>query len=306
MAKKRCGDNPDSDEAGPVQQWREASYQPCISEYRAPVSALGPMQTIVFQSYRTQQVPAWISTCMGTVRAWAAQQGFDYRFYDDAFLGYAPPWFRDKAQQSICPVTDLARLVVARELLAQGYQRTVWVDADMLVFAPEQLRVEQVQDFSFCHELWVQVDAAGALQLVHRVNNAITVFCAGNVQLGFFIDACLRIGRHKAQIGKLDVGTKFLTELRAVMPYPLLENVGMLSPRMLYEITGGEALHLRRYAQGLPVPLACANLCASMQGRTLQGVVCDDALYARVIEVLLSSRGGAVNGLRPAGPGARV
>ena len=263
------------------------------------------MKTIVYQSYRTQQVPAWITRCMGTVRDWAAQQGFDYRFYDDAFLGYAPQWFRDKAQQSICPVTDLARLVVARELLAQGYQRTVWVDADMLVFAPEQLRVEQVQDFSFCHELWVGVDAAGALQRVHRVNNAITVFCAGNVQLEFFIDACLRIGRHTAQIGKLDVGTKFLSGLRAVMPYPLLENVGMLSPRMLHEITVGEPVHLRRYAQGLPVPLACVNLCGSMQGRTLQGVVCDDVLYGQVIDTLLSSRGEAVNGLRAAGSGGR-
>ena len=161
MVEKRCGDNPDSDQAGPVQQWREASYQPCIFEYRAPVLACGPMQTIVYRYYRTQQVPAWISTCMDTVRAWAEQQGFDYRFHDDAFHGYAPPWFRDKAQ-----------------------------------------------------------------------------------------------------VGKLDVGTKFLTELRAVMPYPLLENVGMLSPRMLYEITGGE--------------------------------------------VLLSSLGGAVNGLRPVGSGAGV
>lgn len=261
------------------------------------------MKTIVYQSYRTQQVPAWITHCMGTVRAWAAQQGFDYRFYDDAFLDYAPQWFRDKSQQSICPVTDLSRLVVARELLAQGYQRSVWVDADMLVFAPEQLRVDHVQDFSFCHELWVWVDAARALQLVHRVNNAITVFCAGNVQLDFFIDACLRIGRNKARVGKLDVGTKFLSGLRAVMPFPLLENVGMLSPRMLQEITGGEPMHLRRYAQGLPVPLACVNLCGSMQGQPLQGVFCDDTLYAQVIGTLLSSRGEVVNSLRPAGSG---
>ena len=259
------------------------------------------MKTIVYQSYRTQQVPAWITTCMGTVRAWAAQQGFDYRFYDDAFFDRAPQWFRDKAQQSVCPVTDLARLVVARELLAQGYQRTVWVDADLLVFAPQQLRVDLVQDFSFCHELWVWVDAAGALQLAHRVNNAITVFCAGNVQLAFFIDACLRIGRHKAQIGKLDVGTKFLSGLRAVLPYPLLENVGMLSPRMLQEIAHGQPLHLRRYAQGLLAPLACANLCGSLQGRPLQGVVPDDALYATVVGALLSSRGEVVNALRSAG-----
>lgn len=261
------------------------------------------MKTIVYQSYRTYRVPPWITACMDTVRAWAAQQGFDYRFYDDTFFDHAPRWFRDKAGQAVCPVTDLARLVVARDLLAQGYQRTVWVDADVLVFAPEQLRVDHVQDFSFCHELWVWVDAAGALQLVHRVNNAITVFCAGNVHLDFFIDACLRIGRHNPQIGKLDVGTRFLSGLRAVLPFPLLENVGMLSPRMLQEIAQGPPQHLRRYAQGLRVPLACANLCASMQGSALQGVAGDDAFYGRVIDILLSSRGEVVNALLPGAAG---
>ena len=258
------------------------------------------MKTIVYQSYRTQKVPAWISACMGTVRAWADQQGFDYRFYDDGFFEYAPPWFRDKAQHGICPVTDLARLVVARELLAQGYQRTVWVDADLLVFAPEQLRLDRTQDFMFCHELWVWADAAGALQLMHRVNNSITVFCAGNTHLDFFIDACLRIGRHQPQIGKLVVGTRFLSGLRSVLPYPLLENVGMVSPAMMQEIALGQATpHLRRYAQALLAPLACANLCGSLHGRQLSGVFSGDALYEKVIDTLLASRGAVVNALRP-------
>ena len=75
----------------------------------------------------------------------------------------------------------------------------------------------------------------------------------------------------------------------------------MLSPRMLQEIAHGQPLHLRRYAQGLLAPLACANLCGSLQGRPLQGVVPDEALYATVVGALLSSRGEVVNALRPAG-----
>ena len=257
------------------------------------------MKTIVYQSYRTQQVPAWIDTCMGTVRGWAAQQGYDYRFYDDAFFAYAPDWFREKAQHAVCPVTDLARLVVARELLAQGYERCIWVDADMLVFDPQNLRIGLQQDFMFCHEVWVWADAQGSLQRVHRVNNSVTVFCRGSLHLDFFIDACLRIARHQPQLGKLDVGTRFLSELRRILPFALLENVGLLTPTMMRELLQGPPLHLQAYAQSLRVPLACANLCGSFQGQPFQGVATSDVLYGSVVDLLLASRGAVVNTLRP-------
>lgn len=267
------------------------------------------MKTIVYQSYRTHDVPPWITTCLGTVRDWARLQGHDYRFFDDGFFTYAPDWFREKAQHAICPVTDLARLVVARELLAQGYERTIWVDADMLVFDPATWRIDLQQDFQFCHEVWIWTNAQGGLQPVHRVNNAVTVFCRGSLHLDFFIDACLRVGRHKPRIGKLDVGTQFLSELRRILPFPLLENVGLLTPTMMQELLDGRAQHLDVYARALRAPLACANLCGSFQGQPFQGVATGDDLYAAVIDGLLASRGALFNRLLPpaatSAPGGR-
>jgi hypothetical protein len=262
------------------------------------------MKTIVYQSYRTQDVPPWITTCMGTVRDWTRLQGYDYRFFDDGFFAYAPDWFRDKAQHAVCPVTDLARLVAARELLGQGYERSIWVDADLLVFDPAAWRIDLQQGFQFCHEVWIWTNAQGGLQPVHRVNNAVSVFSRGSPHLEFFIDACLRIGRHKDRIGKLDVGTQFLSELRRILPFPLLENVGLLTPTMMQELLDGRAQpHLDVYARALRAPLACANLCGSFQGQPFQGVATGDVLYAAVVDGLLASRGALFNRLRGLPPG---
>ena len=167
------------------------------------------MRTVVYQSYRTTRVSTWIESCMESVRSWAAANAFDYQFIDDRLFDSVPPWFREKAGQQICPVTDLARLVVARDLLAQGYERTVWVDADMVVFAPDRMAVKIDKDFAFCHEVWVKSDANGEPTWVQQVNNSITIFTRGSIHLDFFIDACQRIARSKTQLDRLDVGIGF-------------------------------------------------------------------------------------------------
>jgi len=262
------------------------------------------MKTIVYQSFRTERVPAWIVACMATVKAWALAQGFDYRFYDDAFLARAPDWFRAKAQHAICPVTDLARLVVAKELLAEGWQRTVWVDADMLVFDAQALQIPVESGFALCHELWLHADAAApgsavsARRVIHRVNNSVAVFCAGSLHLDFFIDACVRIARQREVVGKLDVGTNFFSPLRQILPFPLLGNVGLLSPALMAEIVSGQPVAVAEYVRALPGPLAAVNLCGSLQGQRVQGVMAQERLFEQVVERLLAGRGAALNGLR--------
>ncbi len=266
-----------------------------------PVRSAHAMKTVVYQSFRTERVPAWISACMATVKAWAAAQGFDYRFYDDAFLARAPEWFREKAQHAMCPVTDLARLIVAKELLAEGYERTVWGDADLLVFDPAALRIRLERGFQLVHEVWLHDDPAGAPRVIHRVNNSVAVFCAGSLHLDFFIDACARIGREREVIGKLDVGTNFLSHLRQVLPFPLLQNVGLLTPALMAEVAGqhaGQPTRLVPYLRAVPAPLAAVNLCGSFQGQALQGVVADDALFSAAIDRLLGSGGALLNDLR--------
>lgn len=256
-----------------------------------------PMKTVVYQSYRTTHVPVWIELCMKTVRAWADANGYEYQFIDDRLFNYAPPWYREKAGGEICPVTDLARLVVAKELFAQGYENTVWVDADMLIFAPERLDVRIPNGFAFCHEIWVSPDQQGLAAGSHKINNSITAFAKNNVHLDFFIDACQRIAYSKVQLGKMDVGTAFLSQLGAILPIPLFTNVGMFSPFMMGDIEAGTEQYLKCYAQHMAAPLACANLCGSLLGLASHPVTkaMDERLYETVIEKCLLSKGDVIN-----------
>ena len=253
------------------------------------------MKTIVYQSYRTNNVPDWIETCMLTVKEWAHSNEFDYQTFDDSFFECVPEWFRNKTNGEICPIVDLARLIFAKQFLAQEYERAIWIDADMLVFEPDKFIINIEQDFQFCHEIWLFNDSTGAYQISHRVNNSFMVFCRDNIHLDFFIDACLRIGRQNPKIGKLDMGTNFLSNLRKILPFPLIENIGILSPPLMREIVLEQPSGLIEYAKNISAPLACVNLCASLKGQMTQGVVATDSMYTDVIHALLSTHGNVIN-----------
>lgn len=261
-----------------------------------------PARTIVFQSYRTRAVPAWIERCMASVRDWAEQSGFDYRFHDDALLERAPAWLRQRAGGELCPVTDVARLAVAAEHLDEGYERAVWIDADVLVFDPDRMSVDAVGGFGFCHEIWL-TDTDGRIGAEHRVNNAVCAFDRGSPHLAFLHDMLLRRAREVPALGKLDLGTQPLTALRSVFPFHLFEHVGVLGPRLLAEIDLGGQRLLRAYGQALAAPLAAANLCASLVDSGRAGPMLDHERCERVVDRLLSTRGELLNRHVVAAPG---
>ena len=54
------------------------------------------MRTLVFQSYRTVDVPAAIERSMRSVRNWASARGHEYAFHDDTFFDAVPAWYRER------------------------------------------------------------------------------------------------------------------------------------------------------------------------------------------------------------------
>ncbi len=250
------------------------------------------MKTVVYQSYRTTEVPVWIERCLASVRQWAAAQGFEYRFCDDHFFQYAPAWYRNRVQDNILLVADLARLALAKELLEESCERAIWVDADVLVFAPERLRIEVDEGFAFCRELWLAPSPQpGQLAGTLRVNNAVSVFVKGNRLLDFYIDACERIVRSaQGELNVLSVGTRFLTDLHRHLSFPLIEQVGLFSPVLMRILTDGHvAQAIRLYRQTAGSPIHAANLCASFRNTQADGVDMTDALYSRAIDNLLAA-----------------
>lgn len=245
---------------------------------------------MVFQSYRTHDVPTWIQRCLASVRQWAANHGHDYHFLGDEFLALAPAWYRRKANGELCAIADLSRLLAARQLLEQGYDLAIWVDADMLVFRPDELILSLPQGFAFTREVWVGIDGSGQMATSLRVNNSIVLFARNNQHLDFFIDACLRLARATPKLGKLDVGTQFLTRLRAILPFPLVRGVATVGPMLLRHIAHGEPRYLKAHAHAQGQPVVCANLCASMEGQ-----ITARPLYDAVADLLLASRGDVLN-----------
>jgi hypothetical protein len=249
------------------------------------------MKTVVFQSFRTENVPPWIAVCLAGVRRWAADRGWDYRFVDDAIFQRVPQWYVEKAAGRLPVITDLGRLLLARDLLAEGYGRAVWLDADVLIFDPDRLEIHVDSEFAFGWETWVQDDNKGRLKATGNVHNALCVFTAANSMLDFYIHACLSImERMEGPPAPQIVGPKLLTALHNIIGFRLLPQVGAFSPLTLGAIAegGGPVLDLyRRHARG---PARAVNLCLSLNQKSHEPVL------ERACERLLETRGDIVNG----------
>ena len=254
------------------------------------------MKTIVFQSYRTEDVPGWIYRCLDTVRSWAVGRGFDYEFVDDRLFDYVPEWFRSKVDENKFIMSDLARLELAREFLAGKYQRAIWVDADILVFDPEQFEIEVTEEYAFCREVWIERRPGKKHAAKIKVNNAVSLFLADNSMLDFYIYACKTIvANHCQNFDNILVGTRFLTNLYRAIKFPLIHNVGLFSPAVMNDIAGGGGPMVEAYMRAFGRPLGAGNLCGSFRGKEFNGVLMSDSIYDQAVEKLLKTRGTILN-----------
>jgi len=232
------------------------------------------MRTVVCQSFCATGVPPWIERCLASVRDWSALRAFDYRFVDDALLGLVPDWYREKADGVLPIVTDLARLRLIQALLAGGYERAIWLDADVLIFDPNDFEIGVTAQYAFGREIWVQSAGGNRLRTYRNVHNALTVFVAGNDFLDFYAHACEAIvGRHRSGgMAPQIVGTKLLTALHNLIGFALVDDVAMFSPLVVRDVTAGGGAALERLCEETPGRIRAANLCASLVGRTVDGV----------------------------------
>ncbi len=251
----------------------------------------GAVSTVVFQSYRRENVPPWMTRCLDSVRRWAVARGWDYRFVGDAIFELVPGWYMEKAAGTLPIATDLGRLELARRFITEGYRRTVWLDADVLVFDPDGLHMETDSGFAFGRETWVGRTDGGRLKVFRNVHNAVCVFDVGNPFLDFYIHACLSIvGRHAGGMVPQIVGTKFLTALHNMVGFPLIDAVAMFSPDVVADIARGGGPALDLYRRTVTAPACAANLCSSLAETTGEDVL--DA----VCDILLDDHGAILNG----------
>jgi hypothetical protein len=254
--------------------------------------------TVVIQSFRTHDVPSWIGQCLGTVASWADRSGFCYRFLGDEFLLLTPEWYREKAGKHITIVTDYARLELTRRLLKEGFDRCIWVDADVVILAPKLFSINLELDFGFSREVWFDIDYRGQTICYEEINNCVFVFrSTGIAQLERYIAECERTIRELEQPrDHLEVGPRLLTEWDRSERLPVIRNVGLLSPVLIRAILEDNVEHLRSFMHRHAEPLYALNLCNHFRtaGESKVKAIRDE-VYSSVIGKLRENEGFVLN-----------
>jgi hypothetical protein len=254
--------------------------------------------TIVFQSCRANP-PNWIRRCMRSVHQWSKLRGYHYeRIADEQFLNLVPPDYREKCLDHIQPLTDLARLEAAAHLLAEGADTTVWIDADVLIFAPDLFRLPHVEDCAFTREIWLHLPVSGRDPVFRAVNNSISLFRASSTFLPYYRYACLVVASVESQqLEAASVGTTLLTSLHQHVPFQLIRRVGNFSPYVLSELAAKSSRNLSQYNQALQERIFAANLCASYENRNYRDTSIHNTttVYEEVVELLLATKGRALS-----------
>ncbi len=164
--------------------------------------------------------------------------------------------------------SDLARLIVLQEALAEGIGRAIWVDADVFVINPRTFELPAA-DALFGREVWVQQhgDNGRKLKTYRRIHNAFMAFVAGEPVLPFYRMSAERIlSRYEAGSGPMVpqlIGPKLLTLLHNAIGFDVLEEAGMLSPLVALDLLAGGGSALDRYLSGSAVLPQAINLCGS-------------------------------------------
>jgi len=252
----------------------------------------------ILQAYEAPGTPEWISRCLGSVRDWAASRGHGYRF-SSTFFDRVPAWFRERCHPETGPLTDIARLVLMRELFDEGADFVAWIDADVLVFDPDALVVEHAAGFTVIEEVTVLEDAQGRGSVSPRgVNGALLGARQAHPMFGRYVEAVENVVRqHPAgPIPRTIAGPQLLTELTRGASIDRLTTVGLFTPGILAHIASGEARLPRLFARSFGHRVAAANLCHFFRGEVAAGSVNRyDAIMQAAIDRLLLTRGEIVN-----------
>jgi len=258
-------------------------------------------QTLVIQSHREPLPHAWLRPCINSAKNWAKQHRYDYHFIGDEIFDTLPAWVLEKTQSQKVIATDLARLKCLQYFLTAGYQRVIWIDADFLIFAPDDFQLPKFdahpEGYALGREVWVQPKTIGQeptnnkvlkFKAYKKVHNAFLLFDAQfgqrNSFLDFYSSHAERLLKHiSGQMPPQFIGPKLLTALHNVVQCPVQENAGMLSPWVINDILAGDGPALKLFRDKSPQPLAGANLCSSLAN---SAALTDRALEQVVAQLL--------------------
>jgi hypothetical protein len=249
------------------------------------------VKTVVIQSYRTHDVPDWIARCLETVRDWTARRGYDYQFADDSSFDLCGEAYLARVGDNKCSITNLSRLELLRQAHRDGYDRSVWLDADIQVFDPERFDIDFGERYAVARETWVDWAPKHRWTVRPTVNNSAMVFIRDEPDLDFLIAATRHVGVHRTITHNFQVGVSLIRGLQASLNFKLIDNSGMFSSSILYAIARGLELPLEAQARYHGAPVQAANLCGANHSRP----AIDEASIMLAMDRLSATKGDVIN-----------
>lgn len=220
--------------------------------------------TLVIQSHRSPLPFGWLQACIESVADWSQFNHYQYRFIGDEIFDRVGNDLLQKIGAQTVIATDLARLRVLQQGLAEGFERVVWCDADFLIFRPRDFILPD-EEFAFGYEVWVQWHDRARLRAYPKLHNAFMMFRRGNACLDFYLDTAERLLKlNQGGMPPQFIGPKLLTALHNIARFPVMETAGMLSPLVMRDLIDGEGEALQLFREKSPVTLAGANLSSSL------------------------------------------
>ncbi len=248
------------------------------------------MKTLVIQSFRPSAVPRWIERCIASVRDWAQSQGFDYRLFDDSVFALCGADYLARAGNNMRAIMNLARLELVKDAHESGYDRAIWIDADVLVFHPQLFRINVLERYAFVRETWV-TRTPDRWRAFQHVNNSVFVCMKGEPDLEMLIALVRHIGVHRSITKSFQTGTYLLTGLEKSLGFETLDDVGMFSNHVVLALARNEDPAVSAQAIGHGTPVFAANLCASDR----DSPIVSERQADLVVDRLLQSQGSIVN-----------
>jgi len=255
------------------------------------------VKTLVIQSYRSHDVPEWIARCLKSVRAWADANSYDYRLSGDESFSLCGADYLAAAGQNVRSITNLLRLLLVRQAHESGYDRAIWIDADILVFAPDALKIDLTERYAFAREAWINPLGGQAWKAQAGVNNSVFACMSGEPDLDWFILTLRHIAAHRKIKTNYQLGGDLIKGLRSSLGFESLEGFGMFSPAVVDALSRKRDPVLRAQARFHGAPVYAANLCAGPQYHPIAA-----AGVLAAVDALERTRGEIVNGWLSEGP----
>lgn len=234
------------------------------------------MRVLVLQSEKPPPRAEWRRACLASVRSWAAAQGYEYRFIGDELFDPIPDNLRQACQGAcrgvVLPLTDIGRLLWLQNLLDDGWDRVIWLDADILIFDPG-LRIEAE---AVGREIWISKGLRDGFRAAESVNNCVLSMSARSPLLTRLLNATLAEAEaFRSPPHPRALGPDLFRRLHAAQPLPLAPDIAMASPPMVAGLADGDPAALAAHHAFWRGPVRAANLCSSLiedDGRALQAV----------------------------------